>query len=138
MHIVNFWAILVAAVAAFAIGSIWYSPILFGKEWMTLLGMTDTDVAAARAKGGMWKLYLAQLVGTLVSFAVLGFIVAAASGVTATDGAFMGFLVWLGFGATFALGGLLWEKKPLKLIVIQSAYSLLTLVIGGAIIGVWH
>lgn len=138
MNIVNFWAVLVAAVVAFAIGAIWYSPMLFGKEWMTLTGMTAKDVAAAKAKGGMWKSYLAQLIGTLVSFIVLGFIVAAASGVTASDGAFMGFLVWLGFGATYALGGLLWERKPMKLIMIQSAYSLLTLVIGGAIIGVWH
>ena len=138
MHTVNFWAVLVAAVVAFAIGAIWYSPMLFGKEWMTLTGMTQKDVAAAKTKGGMWKLYLAQIIATLVSFIVLGFIVAAASGVTASDGAFMGFLVWLGFGATFALGGFLWEKKPMKLLVIQSAYSLLTFVIGGAIIGLWH
>ncbi len=138
MHIVNFWAILVAAVVAFIVGSIWYSPVLFGKEWMALTGMSEKEIAAAKSKGGMWKPYLAQFVGTLVSFIVLGFIVAAASGVTAADGAFMGFLVWLGFGATFALGSFLWEKKPMKLLVIQGAYSLLTLVIGGAIIGVWH
>ena len=138
MHTVNLWAILVAAIVAFAIGALWYSPILFGKEWMSLTGKTQKDVAAAKAKGGMWKLYVAQLILAIITFGVLGFIVAAASGATASDGAFMGFLAWLGFDATVILGGFLWEKKPLKLVVIQAACSLLTLVVGGAIIGAWH
>jgi hypothetical protein len=138
MHTVNFWAILVAAVIAFAGGSLWYSPILFGKEWMKLTNMTDKDVAAAKAKGGMWKSYLAQFIASIITFGVLGFIVAAATGVTAADGAFMGFLAWLGFIATDLLGALLWEKKPLRLALIQGSFTLLTLVIGGAIIGAWH
>lgn len=138
MHSVNFWAILVAAVVAFVIGALWYSPILFGKEWMSLTGVTDKDVAAAQAKGGMWKLYLAQLILAIITFGVLGFIVAAASGMTASDGAFMGFLAWLGFQVTLIAGGYLWEKKPMKLVVIQATCSLLNLVIGGAILGVWH
>src|SRR4051812_42654131 len=119
MHTVNFWAILVAAVIAFAGGSLWYSPILFGKEWMRLTNVTEKDVAAAKAKGGMWKSYLAQLIGSIVTFGVLGFIVAAASGMTAADGALMGFLAWIGFTATDLLGAILWEKKPVRLALIQ-------------------
>lgn len=138
MNTVNFWAILVAAIVAFAGGSLWYSPILFGKEWMALTKMTDADVAAAKAKGGMWKYYLAQLIASIVTFGVLGFIVASASGVTAADGAFMGFLAWLGFNATDLLGAILWERKPFRLALIQGSFMLLTLVIGGAIIGAWH
>lgn len=138
MHIINIWAIIVAAIVAFVIGSVWYSPILFGKEWMALTNVTEKDVAAAKAKGGMWKLYVIQIIMTLITYGVLGFIIAVASGATAADGAFMGFLVWLGFSLADIISGSLWERKPLRLVLIQGAYSLLTLVIGGAIIGVWH
>lgn len=138
MNTVNFWAILVAAVVAFVIGGLWYSPILFGKEYMALIGTTEKDIEVAKAKGGMWKLYVAQFVFAVITFGVLGFFISSASGVTASDGALMGFLAWLGFEATVIAGGYLWEKKPMKLVVIQATCSLLTLVIGGAIIGVWH
>ena len=30
----NFWAVLVAAVSAFVLGGVWYSPILFAKRPM--------------------------------------------------------------------------------------------------------
>lgn len=137
MITVNFWAILVAAIVSFAIGALWYSPILFGKEWMTLSKMTAADIAAAKAKG-MWKGYVIQFVVSLISFLVLGFLVSATSGMTASDGAFLGFLAWLGFSATEAAGRVLWERKPMKLVLINSVCVLLSLVIGGAIIGAWY
>ncbi|HEY8511790.1 MAG TPA: DUF1761 domain-containing protein [Cyclobacteriaceae bacterium] len=30
----NYWAILVAALSAFLVGGMWYSPAVFGKTWM--------------------------------------------------------------------------------------------------------
>jgi hypothetical protein len=33
MSAVNIWAVLVAAVSSFALGGLWYSPVLFGKAW---------------------------------------------------------------------------------------------------------
>jgi hypothetical protein len=133
----NIWSILVASVVAFAIGALWYSPMLFGKEWMALSKMTDADMASARSRG-IWKLYIAQFVITIVMYAVLGFIVASNASVTATDGAFSGFLVWLGFYATAAISGMMWEKKSFKLQLISSIGMLVNLVVGGAIIGAWH
>ncbi len=137
MATVNFWPILVASVVAFIISALWYSPILFGKEWMALSKISAADVEASKAKG-MWKLYLIQFIVTLVTFSVLGFIITAAGPMSASDGAFLGFLAWLGFVATTAIGGMLWENKPLKLVLIQTISMLLNLVIGGSIIGVWR
>src|SRR2546430_3690237 len=36
---VNYLAVLVAAVAVFVLGWLWYSPLLFYKPWMRLRGM---------------------------------------------------------------------------------------------------
>ncbi|OLC56924.1 MAG: hypothetical protein AUH85_04650 [Chloroflexi bacterium 13_1_40CM_4_68_4] len=37
---VNYLAVIVGAVAAFAIGAIWYSPPLFGKQYAGSYGLT--------------------------------------------------------------------------------------------------
>ena len=137
MYTINIWPILVASIVAFGIGALWYSPILFGKEWLALNKVSEHDIAAARA-GGMWRSYLAQFVATIVTFAVIGFLIADTNTSSATDGAFLAFLIWLGLVATEAVGALLWERKPFKLVLITAVGTLVTLVVGGAIIGAWH
>jgi len=138
MNTIIIWPILVASVVAFAIGALWYSPVLFGKEYMSLMKISDKEVAAAKAKGGMWKLYVVQFITTVVMFGVLAFLIYASGTSNAKNGAFLGVLVWLGFPAMFDIGSLLWEKKPFKLVVIQSVVMLINLVIGGAVLGAWH
>ena len=137
MYTINFWPIVVSAVVAFCIGALWYSPMLFGKEWMSLSKMTDADMAAAKARG-MWKSYLTQFIASLITFSVLGFLVTATNAVSAVDGAFLALIVWLGFVAMDSVGALLWERKPFKLVMINTVGTLITLLIGGAIIGAWH
>ena len=136
MYTMNFWPILVASIVAFAIGALWYSPILFGKEWMALNKMSASDVDAAKAKG-VWKMYVSQFVITLISYSVLGFLVVSSGMWGASNGAFLGFFLWLGFVMPIGASGLFWEKKPFKLVLINVVGTLLTLVIGGAIIGAW-
>ena len=39
----NWWAILVATVAAFVLGYVWYGPV-FGKAWLVALGKTEDEI----------------------------------------------------------------------------------------------
>lgn len=39
MNEINIWAILVATVASFALGVLWYSPLLFLKPWSREAGV---------------------------------------------------------------------------------------------------
>ena len=137
MYTINFWPILLASVVAFGLSALWYSPFLFGREWAALAKVTDSDMAEAKARG-VWKLYVVQFIATLVSFFVLAFIVASTSSAGGANGTFLGLLLWLGFVATTALGGMLWEKRSFKLTVIDSVSVLLNMVVGGAIIGAWR
>ena len=41
---VNWIAIVVAAVASFLLGGLWYSPALFGKAWQREVGLTDEQM----------------------------------------------------------------------------------------------
>ncbi len=138
MDTINFWPILVASIVAFIISVLWYSPILFGKEWLTLSKISDADIAAAKAKGGMWKSYLVQFISTVIVFCVTAFIVSSTNSVGGSNGAFIGFLAWFGFYFTQEASAILWERKPFKLALISTVCMLLNLVIGGAIIGGWN
>ena len=50
---VNWIAIVVAAVASFLLGGLWYSPVLFGKAWQRETGLTDEQLK----KGNMAKIF---------------------------------------------------------------------------------
>jgi len=134
---INIWAIIVASIVSFAISALWYSPVLFGKVWMTLTNMSASDMSEAQTRG-LWKSYLVQFIFTLVSFSVLGFIIAAIGTVTASDGAFLGFVAWLGFIIPIGISSMLWERKSFKLFLINMVCTLITMSVGGAIMGAWH
>lgn len=136
MSTINFWPILISAIVSFGIGALWYSPILFGKEWMTLMKISDHDIDVAK-NNGISKSYLAHFVTNIVSFGVLAFFISLSGSSNAGDGAFLGLISWLGFVAPIGISNLLWRKDSLKLVLIDSLQVLLSLIIGGIIIGVW-
>ncbi len=137
MNPVSIWPVIVASLAAFGIGSLWYSPFVFGKQWMALSGIKASDMTE-ESKRGMWKLYAIQFATSVVTFGIIGFFVAAIGGGTAGDGAFLGLLAWIGFPAMAAIGEALWTKKPWKLALITLSCTLISWIVGGAIIGGWR
>jgi hypothetical protein len=42
---VNLWAVLVSGLATMAVGFLWYSPLLFAKPWVVLMGYDPNDQA---------------------------------------------------------------------------------------------
>ena len=136
MNSINYLPIIVASVVAFGLSSLWYSPILFGKEWMESQKLSPTDLKAIKTKNVL-RSYLVQFIFTLITFSVLGFIISMTDVISGTDGAFIGLLVWLGFIIPSALSSLLWKKESLTLVLIDSINYLLILTVGGAIIGAW-
>jgi Na+/glutamate symporter len=50
---VNYLAILVCGVVFMVLGALWYSPILFGKKWMTFIGKSEEEIKEQSA--GDWK-----------------------------------------------------------------------------------
>ena len=136
MNTINFWPILVASIVGFGVTAFWYSPFLFGKEWMELVKLNHADMESAKEKG-IWKSYIVHFISTLITFGVLAFAISSISPSNASDGAFIGFIAWLGFIATFGVSDFLWRKTPFKLVLIDSINILVILAIGGAIIGAW-
>ena len=139
---INYLAVLGATVAVFFFGWAWHA--VFGKTWSRLCGMSDRDVAEAKAKGmkGMWKSMVLTFVGSLIMSYVLAhsLIFASAylnaSGISA--GLQAGFWSWLGFIVPVTMGQVLWEKKTWKFWGFNMAYQLCSLLLMGVVLALWQ
>ena len=134
MH-VNYLAVLVSAVISMFIGFLWYGP-LFGKQWMKLSNVTNKQMKEMKKKG-VTKNYFWAFIGTFVMAYVLALLIGYLGYNTFGQGAWLGFVVWLGFFATSMLGMMLWEGRSFKLYSIHVLYHLVNLMILGGILAVW-
>jgi len=128
----NWLAIIVAALSAFAFGSIWYSPLLFSKRWMKETGITED---AARQSNMVLIFGLTFILSLIASFFLALFVGKDAG---AGFGALAGFMAGLGWVFTFMGINYLYERKTLAHFLINSMYSVLSLTIMGLILGVWQ
>jgi uncharacterized protein DUF1761 len=135
---INLWSVLAAAVATMVLGFLWYSPLLFAKPWMVLMGYDPEDKAKlAEMQKGAGKMYGMSFVASLVSAAVLAKIIAITTVNSALFGMKVGFAVWLGFVTTVQLTNVLFAKQPAKLYLINTGYQLVCYLAMGAILAAW-
>lgn len=127
----NYPAILVAAVAYFVIGAIWYSPILFGKKWQALVGMPED---AAKGMGGTMVLsLLGMIVISLVMAIFVGHIVPS----DLVRGIKIALVGGIGFMVVPMWINSLYAKKPFSLLMIDSLYHLVSFVVMAIILTSW-
>ncbi len=135
---VNLWPVLVAAVATMIVGFLWYSPPLFARPWMVLMGYNPEDKASLEEmRKSAGKTYAIAFVASLISAFVLGKIVEVATVNSALYGMKIGFAVWLGFVTTVQLTAVLFAKQPFKLYAINTGYQLVCYLVMGAILAMW-
>src|SRR5437773_10521881 len=133
---VTYLPVLVAAVAAFVLGWLWYSPLLFFKPWMRLRGM---DPVAAMAGA---KMPAGKLVIELARWLVLAYVIArfvARLGVSSWMGAVhFGVVLWIGFPVVLLTGSVLWERVPWTVAAIHAGDWLVKMLVISIIVSVWH
>lgn len=134
---VNYLAVLTCGVVIFILGGLWYSPLLFAKKWMALMGITEADIKAA-AKKSMPIQYLTVFICGLFSAWVLAVVVNHFQNLSAPRGAMIGAFCWLGFAGATSFGTALFSMKPKQLWLINSGYNLVSFVIAGVILAVWR
>ena len=140
MHVmgVNLLPVLVAAVATRVVGFMWYSPLLFAKPWMALMGYDPNDKAGLEEmRKSAGKSYAISFVASLVSAFVLAKIITIATVNSVPYGRKIGFAIWLGCVATVQLTEVLFAKKPAKLFLINTGYQMVCYLVMGAILAVW-
>lgn len=123
---INWLAVLLAALAGFIVGGLWYS-VLFAKVWQREAGVTDEQL-----KHGTVRVFAGSfLLAVVMAVALAAFI--------GNGGAGFGALAGLAAGVAWVAAALgvnyLFERRSLTLFVINASYNIVTFTAMGAIIG---
>jgi hypothetical protein len=127
----NYLAVLVAAVAVYVLRTLWYSPVFLGKLWMAASGLTEEKTK----EGNPGLIFGASFVLELVAAFVLAMFIGTEA--TFSLGLQTGFLAGL-FWVSTALGVVyLFERRSLRLWLLNAGYLTLAFTVMGGILGVW-
>ena len=135
---INFWAVLVCAIASMVIGSLWYGP-LFGNAWAKIIGadMQDSE-ARKKMQQSAGPLYFIQFLLVLFQASILAYLMGTTSDMAALKYAL---LAWAGFVMPTVAGSCMWNNESSKIswsrFWIQIGYQFILFVTFGLILGYW-
>lgn len=135
---VNIWAVLLATVAMFAIGALWYS-LIFGKQWGKIHGfdkLPEKKQKEMQAQMGPW--YGVQLVVTVITAWVLAILI----GLLPDQSPYLiAILVWAGFVLPTVASDMIFGGSPegytWQKIGITSSEALIHLLVAAWIISLF-
>ena len=132
--VVNYLAVLLAAVAGWLVGAVWYG--VLGRQWMLARGMSPAECDAARKARNMpiapmIIAFVAQLIMALMLSGIMGHL----GGANITVGIISGVLIWFGFVVTTIVVGNAFQQRKFALTLIDSGHWLLVLVVQGIVLG---
>lgn len=122
-------ASLISSILAMGLGVFWYGKAGFGKRWMKLAGISESDMK--NPKNGMTPtvgMGLGFFTTVLKAF-ILGLLITWLVPITLFEALAYGALLWLGFQATIDIGVVLWSMKSWKLFYLNTSYNLLVILI---------
>ena len=128
-NMVNWWAVIVATVAGFVIGYIYYIPGVLGNAYIKERGdknMNNPGITMA-----------ISLVLTFITALALEIFIIALGFTTVWLGMLLGAIITAVFVLTNMLSDYLFSGISMKMFFIQGGYRLIMLVVMGAILGAW-
>lgn len=127
---ISWIAMLVAAIAGFMVGGLWYGP-LFGKPWMAETGITEEEAR----KSNMPKLFGTVFVLNLFAAFILGHVLATYGNPGLATSVMIGGGIGLGFVATSIGVNYLFSRNSMRLFLIDAGYWTVIYSVMGAIFG---
>lgn len=127
---VNWLAVVLATVASFAFGAVWYMGL--SRQWLEAVGKTKEQLGA-----GYTPFIWSVVVEFVMAYFIALFTPALMGTVDIGAGVMTGLLCWLGFGLTGMIMNHRYEGMKWSLTVIDSLHLLGVLVIQGIVIGLF-
>ena len=126
---VNWIAVALCAVSSLVIRGLWYSPALFARQWQSAAGLSEEQAQG----GNMAMVFGGAFVLSFVAAAVFAMFLGRQMGVgPATAAGFSAGLCWV--AAALAIN-YLFERRPLRLWLINGGYHVLQFTAFGLILG---
>lgn len=133
---VNYMAVLVATLAYFALGALWYS-VLFQKTWSK--GIEEMGIKMSMpGKGAMGVMMLKSFLWNLLCVLSMAFLIHAVYAYTALSALKLGIVG--GAGLSLASLGMTanWTGTKTSVLIIDAGYQICGIAIASMIIGSWH
>ena len=131
---VNWVAVLLATLSTLVVGSVWYTPKVFGETWMRLVKL-DRKKAEAR---GIQPILITVVVSFLSAY-VLAHVAFLSNDFFGNsflqDSLSTAFWLWLGITAARMITHDAIEGRPAQLTVINVAHEFVTFMVMGLVIG---
>ncbi len=125
---IHWYLVALAVLVYFAVGAVWYSPLLFAEPWKKALGKKPGESVTPTA----------AMIVTLLAMVVLVCVEAYFITATGTNGlmrgGYLGLKLWLGFAAMTALINNVFQSGSKRLFAIDQGYHLLGMVLAGVIL----
>ena len=131
MELINWWAVLLAAALAFALGEIWYGP-LFGQAWLGVRGKAEEQLEPSTQP------FIIRFFAVLITAVVLAWLAVELAVQGWLDGAILGLVMGIGFITTSNASDGAFLRTSLNLFLIQSGYRVVYAVLMGALLGGWQ
>lgn len=133
MLYVNELAVLASALVALALGSIWYSPLVFGTHWQRAANLSERDLELSH--GALIRSLLVGLVSNVIIMYVIAVFLRATALTALTYSELAILLIGL-FSAGIA-SMVAWEKKRIMYFVIHVGYGILVVTVGVLTLSLW-
>ena len=132
---INWLAVLVAAIAYFMLGAIWYSKALFASKWAALVGL---DMSNPDKKKGMGKMMAGTFVLIIVTCIVLALFVQRLDLSVISSALKLGLITGIGFATTAVSISFIYESRPTALYFIDCGYHLAGHLLAAIILVLWQ
>jgi hypothetical protein len=126
--------VLLAAISAMIVGTIWYSKAVFGGQWMSMMGISDKDMKKGMAQAMVWLVGI-SLVTAFVLAQFIVYVHAYMGGSWLAAGFETALWAWLGLAATAIFAHGVFDPRDKKVLYINAVNRLVTLLVMGLIIG---
>lgn len=130
---ISWLGIVLGTVAYFVVGFLWYSPVLFGKQWAQLKGLKPGE-----RKPPSPTFFIVPFALHLVATVSLALFMAGLSVHGVVGGLRVGVYASLGFVLTILGIGAAFNQTPLKLLLIDGLYHVVGLAVAGVMLGIFQ
>jgi len=128
---INWLSVIVSAIAAFAVGGLWYSPVLFSKVWQREVKLSDEDLKNANMVMIFGTTFVLNVIGAIALDLIIG------TDSTFGKGLCTGLFVSVAWIATSFGINYLYTRKSFKLYLIDVFYYIVFFALMGGILGAW-
>jgi len=133
---INYIAVILATLSSMIVGTIWYTPKVFGAYWMKAANITPTG----EVKDAVRPILVTVVVSFITAWVLAG---AAFISFDFYGGSFFvnalvtGVILWAGFTAARFITHDQFDGRPNGLTVLNISHEFVTIVVMAIIIGVW-